>query len=202
MDFADILKEWEEGQKKRGPRKLSETARSAGQKTQSGRPKAQSGRPKAQSSRCGDSARNESSGQRTCGGNEVRVNPMDFWLRRYGVFDKDKDFERAENKRKYTSAAELKNLPVEAQIDLHGLTREEAWSRLDAFISECSSRRLKKVLIVHGKGNHSEEEPVLKNLVRSFIERDKRLGTSGHPCGVDGGSGATWVIIRANLSLL
>ena len=85
---------------------------------------------------------------------------MDFWLRRYGVFDKDKDFERAENKRKYTSAAELKNLPVEAQIDLHGLTREEAWIRLGAFISECSSRRLKKVLIVHGKGNHSEEEPV------------------------------------------
>ena len=195
MDFADILKEWEDGQKKRGPRKLSETARSAGQKTQSGR-------PKVQSSRCGDSARNESSGHRRSGENEVRVNPMDFWLRRYGVFDKDKDFERAENKRKYTSAAELKNLPVEAQIDLHGLTREEAWSRLDAFISECSSRRLKKVLIVHGKGNHSEEEPVLKNLVRSFIERDKRLGTSGHPGGVDGGSGATWVIIRANLSLL
>lgn len=195
MDFADILKEWEEGQKKSRPRKLSETARSAGQKTQSGR-------PKTPSSRCADSARNESSGQRTGGANEARVNPMDFWLRRYGVFDKDKDFERAENKRKYTSAAELKNLPVEAQIDLHGLTREEAWSRLGAFISECNSRRLKKVLIVHGKGNHSEEEPVLKNLVRSFIEQDKRLGTFGHPGGIDGGSGATWVIIRANLTLL
>ena len=195
MDFADILKEWEEGQKKGRPRKLSETARSAGKKTQSGR-------PKTQSSRCTDSARNESAGQRTCGANEARVNPMDFWMRRYGVFDKDKDFERAENKRKYTSAAELKNLPVEAQIDLHGLTREEAWSRLGAFISECSSRRLKKVLIVHGKGKHSEEEPVLKNLVRSFIEQDKRLGASGHPGGIDGGSGATWVIIRANLSLL
>ena len=195
MDFADILKEWEEGQKKSRLRKPSEKTCGAGQK-------AQSSRQKAQSSRCADSARNESSGHRRGDENEVRVNPMDFWLRRYGVFDKDKDFERAENKRKYTSAAELKNLPVEAQIDLHGLTREEAWSRLDAFISECSSRRLKKVLIVHGKGNHSEEEPVLKNLVRSFIERDKRLGTSGHPGGVDGGSGATWVIIRANLSLL
>ena len=195
MDFADILKEWEEGQKKSRLRKPSEAVRSAGQKTQSDR-------QKAQSSRCADSARNESSGHRRSGENEVRVNPMDFWLRRYGVFDKDKDFERAENKRKYTSAAELKNLPVEAQIDLHGLTREEAWSRLDAFISECSSRRLKKVLIVHGKGNHSEEEPVLKNLVRSFIEQDKRLGTFGHPGGIDGGSGATWVIIRANLSLL
>ena len=195
MDFADILEEWEEGQKKSRPHKLSEAVRSAGQK-------AQSGRPKTQSSRCADSARNESSGQRTGGANGARVNPMDFWLRRYGVFDKDKDFERAENKRKYTSAAELKNLPVEAQIDLHGLTREEAWSRLGAFISECSLRRLKKVLIVHGKGNHSEEEPVLKNLVRSFIEQDKRLGASGHPGGIDGGSGATWVIIRANLTLL
>ena len=195
MDFADILKEWEDGQKKSCLRKPSEKTCGAGRK-------AQSDRPKAQSSRCADSARNESSGHRRSGENEVRVNPMDFWLRRYGVFDKDKDFERAENKRKFTSAAELKNLPVEAQIDLHGLTREEAWSRLGAFISECNSRRLKKVLIVHGKGNHSEEEPVLKNLVRSFIEQDKRLGTFGHPGGIDGGSGATWVIIRANLSLL
>lgn len=181
MDFADILKEWEEGQKKSRPHKLSEAVRSAGQKTVSQKVPPLQG------------MRSE---------NEVRVNPMDFWLRRYGVFDKDKDFERAENKRKYTSAAELKNLPVEAQIDLHGLTREEAWIRLGAFISECSSRRLKKVLIVHGKGNHSEEEPVLKNLVRSFIEQDKRLGASGHPGGIDGGSGATWVIIRANLTLL
>ena len=135
MDFADILKEWEEGQKKSRLRKPSEKTCGAGRK-------AQSDRPKAQSSRCASSARNESSGHRRSGENEVRVNPMDFWLRRYGVFDKDKDFERAENKRKYTSAAELKNLPVEAQIDLHGLTREEAWSRLGAFISECSSRRL------------------------------------------------------------
>ena len=96
MDFADILKEWEEGQKKSRPHKLSEAVRSAGQKTQSGR-------PKAQSSRCADSARNESSVHRRGDENEVRVNPMDFWLRRYGVFDKDKDFERAENKRKYLS---------------------------------------------------------------------------------------------------
>ena len=186
MNFADILKEWEDEQKKSRLRKPSEKTCGAGQKTHPGRKAA--------------SVRDEPSDRRSPGENEVRVNPMDFWLRRYGVFDKDKDFERAENKRKYTSAAELKNLPVEAQIDLHGLTREEAWSRLGAFISECSLRRLKKVLIVHGKGNHSEEEPVLKNLVRSFIEQDKRLGASGHPGGADGGSGATWVIIRANIS--
>lgn len=88
-------------------------------------------------------------------------------------------------------------MPIGAKIDLHGLTREEAWSRLDGFIRECSRRNIKKVLIVHGKGNHCENQvSVLSSMVRTFIEVDDRLGASGHPDKKLGGTGATWVIIK------
>lgn len=175
MDFADILAQWEKEQqnvRKKGVQAKREpgTAPVSGQ-----------------------------TGNRAATDTQKRVNPMDLWMRRYGVVDKDAEFERMEEKRRYSSAASIKKLPFEAQLDLHGLTREEAWQSLNAFIGECSSRKLKKVLIVHGKGNHSAEEPVLKDTVRAFIEQDKRLGASGHPSGADGGRGATWVIIRASL---
>ena len=131
-----------------------------------------------------------------------KANPMDVWLRRYGVVDKDKEIEKFRQQEKVSDREYLKKLPVEATIDLHGLTREEAWNRLNGFVSECSKRGLKKILIVHGKGNHSSEQgtvSVLSAMVRSFIECDTRLGSSGHPDKKLGGSGATWVLIKNNV---
>ena len=134
-----------------------------------------------------------------CADKTKRVHPMDLWLRRYGVFDKDAELERNTEKRRFSNEVSAKKMPTEAELDLHGLTRDEAWLRIDTFIGECVRRKLKKVLIIHGKGNHSAEEPILKDTVRAFIEKDKRLGASGHPSGADGGQGATWVIIRESL---
>ena len=53
-------------------------------------------------------------------------------------------------------------------------------------------------MIIHGKGIHTTgTDPVLGEMVRRFIERDSRLGTSGHPkTKAEGGSGATWVLIK------
>ena len=38
--------------------------------------------------------------------------------------------------------------------------------------------------------------PVLGQEVRLFIEQDKRLGSSGHPDRNNGGTGATWVLLK------
>jgi DNA-nicking Smr family endonuclease len=94
------------------------------------------------------------------------------------------------------SVTQLKAMLPEATIDLHGLTREEAWTALDNFVSACCSRGLRKILIVHGKGNHPGSEAVLYKMVRGFVECDKRLGASGHPDARLGGSGATWAAIK------
>jgi DNA-nicking Smr family endonuclease len=128
-----------------------------------------------------------------------KVNPMDLWLRRYGVVDKDSLARETEEQERSHNRKYLKKLPVGAKIDLHGLTRDEAWERLDTFIGDCRRRGIQKVLIVHGKGHHSKEQSdvsVLSTMVRTFVELDRRLGASGHPDKKLGGSGATWAIIK------
>ena len=130
--------------------------------------------------------------------NSKEINPMEMWLRRYGVIDKDKMAEEAEERNKYQDRNYLINMRPEARLDLHGLHQDEAEERLNNFISDCLLRGLTKVIIVHGKGIHTTgTDPVLGELVRKFIERDKRCGMSGHPkTKQEGGSGATWVILK------
>ena len=130
--------------------------------------------------------------------NSKEINPMELWLRRYGVVDKDKMAEEAAERTKYQDRNYLINMQPEARLDLHGLHQDEAEARLDTFIADCVHRGLKKVIIVHGKGIHTTgTDPVLGELVRKFIERDKRCGMSGHPkTKYEGGSGATWVVLK------
>ena len=128
---------------------------------------------------------------------EKRINPTELWLRRYGVIDKDKMIEETEERQRQMDRTYLANMAPEAHLDLHGLHQDEALFRLESFVADCKRRGLKKILIVHGKGIHSHgSDPVLGELVRKFIERDKRLGQSGHPDKRLGGNGATWVIIK------
>lgn len=58
---------------------------------------------------------------------------------------------------------------VDYQIDLHGLTKEEALLALPRFLASASRKGQKAVLIITGKGNHSAEEPVLNQAVASWL---------------------------------
>ena len=130
--------------------------------------------------------------------NSRKINPMEMWLRRYGTVDKDKMAEEAEERSRLNDRNYLLNMNPEAFIDLHGLHQDEAEERLNYFIGDCMRRGLHKVMIIHGKGIHTKgSDPVLGELVRRFIERDKRCGASGHPkTKQDGGNGATWVLLK------
>jgi len=184
VNFKDILDEWER-----------ETARPYGKK------RLKDDERKAESSR-------SSPGVGDTGGTGVTdkgsprkereqpvANPMDVWLRRYGIQDKDSSSpERAESPAE--RRRRLRALKPEAVIDLHGLTRDEAWARLESFFADCARRRLQKILIVHGKGTHSEDAPVLGQTVRLFLERNHHAGESGHPSASEGGAGSTWVLLK------
>ncbi len=129
--------------------------------------------------------------------NKRKANPMEVWLNRYGTVDKDKIADEVNENRKLHDINYLKQLKAQAVVDLHGLTRAEAWDRLQGFVTECARRKLKKIMIIHGKGQHSHgSDPVLGPMVKLFIEQDSRLGTSGHPDRNNGGSGATWVLLK------
>lgn len=130
--------------------------------------------------------------------NERKINPMEQWLRLYGTVDKDKIAEEHEKSSKMNDRQYLLDMKPEARLDLHGMRQEEAKEQLNYFITDCVKRGIRKVIVVHGKGIHTTgTDPVLGELVRKFIESDKRCGTSGHPkLKSEGGTGATWIILK------
>ncbi len=183
MDFGDILNQWDSMGKKPAQKKGPQVShKKANAPTKEEKEAARQG---------------YSYEQQQALESRKRANPMDVWLNRYGTVDKDKVADEAEEAQRLNSREYLHALKPEARIDLHGLTREEAWDKLNIFVGDCKRRGLRKIMIVHGKGIHSTgSDPVLGPMVRSFIEQDSRLGTSGHPDRNNGGNGATWVLIK------
>jgi len=109
------------------------------------------------------------------------------------IFKKDDEILEAtkDNERR-----RLLNKKPDAVLDLHGLTQDEAWDKLDVFFRKSRARGLEKVLLIHGKGNHSKNEGVLKELCRKYIEECRFAGASGRNPAANGGSGTTWVLLK------
>ena len=194
MNFADILNQWDNTQKEEKIR-----ARQKAKVPQVSHKMANAPTPeeKAARKRAKLAAEGRLYEEQMKEDAKKQINPMELWLRRYGVTDKDKAADEYEERSKMESREYLRTMRPEARIDLHGLTREEAWTRLNSFVNDCIRRGLNKILIIHGKGNHSHgSDPVLGPMVKTFIEQNKNLGTSGLPDRAMGGSGATWVIIK------
>lgn len=127
--------------------------------------------------------------------NEKKIHPIDAWLRRNGIYDKDSITEESEIN--YAQVRKrLRNMRCEAEIDLHGMTCAEAEAALNIFFEDAKRNGLKKILIIHGKGIHSEGGGILPSFVRAYLEKQKMAGETGHPKNADGGSGSTWVILK------
>jgi DNA-nicking Smr family endonuclease len=124
-----------------------------------------------------------------------KYDPLNAWLVRNGIYDKDAEEEEncprtGERRRRL-----LRKRP-DAIIDLHGLTQDEAWTALEAFFEESRLKNFEKIMIIHGKGIHSEKEAVLTEISRKFIESCSFAGESGHASAAEGGRGATWVLLK------
>ena len=61
---------------------------------------------------------------------------------------------------------------LDYELDLHGLTREEATYALETFVKGAYRRGQQAVLVITGRGNHSPEEPVLKKAVETWLKED------------------------------
>jgi DNA-nicking Smr family endonuclease len=87
---------------------------------------------------------------------------------------------------------------IQDELDLHGLTVDEAHALLASFLNRCLRRGLRCVRIVHGKGLRSKNrEPVLKTKVANWlIQRDEVLAFC-QARQVDGGGGAVMVLLKA-----
>ncbi|MFH1021446.1 MAG: Smr/MutS family protein [Pseudomonadota bacterium] len=67
--------------------------------------------------------------------------------------------------------------PPQERIDLHGCTASEAEIRTENFLARARGNHLKTVLIVTGKGLHSPEGPVLKDVIENRIKIMKNDGS-------------------------
>jgi DNA-nicking Smr family endonuclease len=86
--------------------------------------------------------------------------------------------------------------PVEADCDLHGLTRHAAFEALPRFLAAAVSEGMQCVRVIHGKGLRSGPGgPVLKEVVIHWLTRLEavRAFTSARPA--DGGTGAVYVLL-------
>ena len=101
---------------------------------------------------------------------------------------------------------------ITKSLDLHGLTLDEANIKVENFITDCFDRKISKVIIVTGKGLHSQNDKdpyisekfgILKNSVPDFIKNNLSLMakiksiTSAEIS--DGGSGAFYVFLKKKL---
>ena len=60
---------------------------------------------------------------------------------------------------------------LDALIDLHGLSMQEAEEELTIFMRQAKKNDCHKLLIIHGKGIHSNGDPVLSHLVQNFLKK-------------------------------
>ncbi|MFP4363124.1 MAG: Smr/MutS family protein [Spirochaetia bacterium] len=118
---------------------------------------------------------------------------MQSWLDSNSVPDKDSLQPKAENKPKIKN---LVQMTPQDTLDLHGMTVPEAEATTNSFLQASANKGYIKVLIIHGKGNHSGGEAVLKKHIRKYIQDHPLCGRTGEPGRKEGGSGALWVILR------
>lgn len=88
-------------------------------------------------------------------------------------------------------------IPVQAELDLHGATQAEARHAVATFLTDAIARDVTCVRIIHGKGHGSGRDgPVLKPAVARWLarRRDVLAYCSARP--IDGGTGAVYVLLR------
>ena len=113
----------------------------------------------------------------------------------------NKDLEKKEDK-----------LYITKSIDLHGFTLDEANKKVESFITDSFHQKVSKVIIVTGKGLHSQNDKdpyiskdfgILKYSVPDFIKNNSSLMAKIKSITdaeiIDGGSGAFYVFLKKKL---
>ena len=98
-------------------------------------------------------------------------------------------------------------------IDLHGYTLEDANKTIEEFIYQSFAEKINKLIVVTGKGLHSQNEKnpyvskdlsILKYSVPEFIENNNKLMNIINEIKdaniEDGGSGAFYIFLKKNKS--
>ncbi|WP_079437518.1 Smr/MutS family protein [Zoogloea sp. LCSB751] len=87
---------------------------------------------------------------------------------------------------------------VQGELDLHGLTRDEARAALAHFIAQALLQGRRCLRVIHGKGHGSPGRiPVLKHLSRGWLAQREDILAFCQARPHDGGDGALLVLLQA-----
>ncbi|MBR1904208.1 MAG: Smr/MutS family protein [Alphaproteobacteria bacterium] len=98
---------------------------------------------------------------------------------------------------------------VEAVLDLHGLTEDAAFVKVDEFIPRCFAQGKRCVVIVTGKGYHQAEDDifavrgVLRHQVPQWLNLPRlraMIMIYKHPSERMGGKGALYILLKRKKS--
>lgn len=105
--------------------------------------------------------------------------------------------------------SDLKVLQKTKYIDLHGYTLEEANKQIEKIINDSYLEKIKKIIVVTGKGLHSQNEKnpyvskdlsILKYSIPEFIKSNpalrKLINKIEEASIEDGGSGAFYIYLK------
>lgn len=86
---------------------------------------------------------------------------------------------------------------MEARLDLHRLTVEQARNEVFGFIREALGYELRNVMIVPGRGTHSQApEAILKSYVNKWLPEFEEVQAFCSAQPMHGGTGAVYVMLR------
>jgi DNA-nicking Smr family endonuclease len=121
-----------------------------------------------------------------------------------GIFAIQRIGEQVEGKAPGADDALLRRLrngeyPIDARVDLHGLYADAARRAVHETLERVWEQGGRCVLVVHGRGRHSESEPILKEALLDWLAEPpngERVLAFTSARGRDGGVGATYVLLR------
>lgn len=86
---------------------------------------------------------------------------------------------------------------IEAMLDLHGLTVEQARHEVYQFIADCIRYDVRSALISHGKGRRNKDQvPLLKSFLARWLPMFPEVMAYHSAQKWHGGAGAVYVLLR------
>jgi DNA-nicking Smr family endonuclease len=90
----------------------------------------------------------------------------------------------------------LGKYPIQARLDLHKLTLEQAREQVLAFLKKCLRMDIRTVVIVHGKGERSNPPALMKSHIAHWLPQISDVQCVHSAQQHHGGTGAVYVLLR------
>ncbi len=90
----------------------------------------------------------------------------------------------------------LGKYPIQARLDLHRKTLQQARDEVLGFIHQCMQTDVRTLLIVHGRGERSTPPALMKSFVAHWLTQIDEVQCAHSAQRFHGGSGAVYVLLK------